>query len=126
MAELQVIKIPEIQLYWSDWLPWHKIERHARLGGVSPPDSPGVYMVKTSGGEILHIGRASNLRRRVKEGLIKGKTPHSTGRRIREEFDTTNLFIRWAETVRPAAVEEHLLIDYKRRHSRLPRCVKNI
>lgn len=34
------------------------------------PDSPGVYLMKTKGGEILYIGKAKNLKARVKQYFV--------------------------------------------------------
>ena len=68
----------------------------------------------------LTIGKASNLRMRVKQGLVKGKVPHSTGDRIRGLEDTSQIVIRWAETDRPSAVEEELHRAYIETYAELP------
>ena len=48
--------------------------------GVSNPNGrPGVYEVKRSdhaSDERLYIGKASDLRMRARQGLVKGKEPH--------------------------------------------------
>ena len=50
---------------------------------VRVPQIPGVYEVRLDqNDERLTIGKASNLRMRVKQGLVKGMVPHSTGERI--------------------------------------------
>src|SRR3989344_6724646 len=41
------------------------IPKSVRLGHGPPPESPGVYLMKNDRGEILYIGKAGNLRRRV-------------------------------------------------------------
>jgi excinuclease ABC subunit C len=37
------------------------------------PDEPGVYLMKNEGGEILYIGKAKQLRKRVKQYFIPGR-----------------------------------------------------
>ena len=78
MARATTLTIGAITLDWSPWVPWLDILVDARSGvGVSIPNGvPGVYEVKYAnhrGGERLHIGRASNLRFRVRQGLVKGR-----------------------------------------------------
>ncbi|MGH9861982.1 MAG: hypothetical protein ACRD35_01015, partial [Candidatus Acidiferrales bacterium] len=100
----------------------------ARPGtGVKVPNrKPGVYEVKTfDAEERLTIGKASNLRQRVKQGLVKGKTKHSTGKRIGGAEDVSHLLVRWAETDRPAAVEEELHLRHIARFGRLPKYTKH-
>ncbi len=55
---------------------------------------PGVYEVKyaaAEGGERLHVGKASDLRMRIRQGLVEGKALHSAGKRIRAEEDVSLL-----------------------------------
>jgi hypothetical protein len=69
----------------------------------------------------LIIGKAANLHNRVKQGLVKDMIPHAPGKRLRkEEKDLTKVTVRWAETSRPAAAEEELLMRHKTKHRRLP------
>jgi hypothetical protein len=56
----------------------------------------------------LTIGKASDLRVRVRQGLIKGLVLHSSGKGIRTNGNVAKIVIRWKITVRPAAVEEEL------------------
>ena len=109
--ETQTIRIPEIELRWSDWIPWESFKLDARRdpSGVTPPSEPGVYEARLVDEEHrLTIGKASDLRMRIKQGLVKGKVPHSTGVRLRAEEDTNSIVIRWATTDRPSAAEEEL------------------
>lgn len=118
------IEIPPIILNWSEWLAWDKFERDARSdpNGVTPPDGPGIYEAKLIDcEERLTIGKASNLRMRVKQGLVKGKVPHTSGDDIRSKEDTSKVEIRWAETDRPAAVEEDLHRWHEKTFGKLPR-----
>jgi hypothetical protein len=70
---------------------------------------------------MLHIGKASDLRMRIRQGLVKGAVPHSTGKRIHQEEDVSRLVIRWAVTERPGAAEEELHCLYRREFGRLPK-----
>jgi hypothetical protein len=58
---------------------------------------------------------------RVQQGLVRGNVPHSAGDRIRKEEDLTEVELRWAETDRPAAVEEELHRQYIDEHGHLPK-----
>jgi hypothetical protein len=126
--ERQEVSIPTIVLEWSDWFSWDDLKVDARYGsGVNVPnDAPGVYEVKYKDSEErLTIGKASNLRMRIKQGLVKGKVPHSSGERIRANEDTSRIVVRWAVTSRPAAVEEDLHQRYQNRFDALPKYVEH-
>lgn len=126
--ERQIIKIPVIELEWSHWVPWDDLKIDARKkGGVRVPNKkPGVYEVKYQDTEErLTIGKASNLRMRIKQGLVKGKAPHSAGKKIRANEDISKIVVRWTITDRPAAVEEDLHMKYKNKFGKLPKYVKH-
>ncbi len=124
--ETEIVTILPITLSWSEWTPWSRFAVDVRLeGGASLPSTPGVYEVKyADSDEWLHIGRASDLYRRVMGGLVKGVLPHSTGKRIRAIEDLSGLVIRWAVTDRPAAVEEELHRRYRAERGKLPKHTK--
>ena len=118
---VEVIRVSPIKLEWSEWIPWDKLAADVRKGGVKIPDTSGVYEVKTkTGKKLLTIGKASNLRARIRQGLVKGSSPHSTGERIRNEEDVSRLVIRWAETDRPSTAEEALYREYRKKFNELP------
>lgn len=122
--ETQIIRIPEIELRWSEWISWNTFKLDARTdpSGVTPPSVPGVYEARLVDEEHrLTIGKASNLRMRIKQGLVKGKIPHSTGVRLKKEEDTNSIVIRWATTDRPAAAEEELHRQHVIRFGALPK-----
>jgi len=125
--ETEVIEVPRIMLEWSDWVPWDALKIGARSGGVKVPNKkPGVYEVKyRDAEERLTVGKASDLRMRIKQGLVKGKTPHSAGEKIRENEHTSNIVVRWAITDRPAAVEEELHKKHLSRFGKLPKYVEH-
>jgi hypothetical protein len=124
-AERSIIRIPTIVLHWSPWHTWHELSLDARGGGGVriPNKQRGVYEVRPSlgGKERLTIGRAANLRMRIRQGLVKGLTPHSSGTRLRSAIsDPSKLEVRWALTDRPAAAEEELHQRYVKAFGRLP------
>lgn len=123
MSEEQIIDLGTVNLIWSDWYPWDRFKEDARSGGLSVPNHrSGVYEAKLiAHDERLTIGMASNLRMRIKHGLVKGKTPHSSGDDIRAYEETADVVIRWAETERPAAIEEELHLQHKRLFGRNPK-----
>ena len=125
--EIETINIPLIRLKWSEWILWDNLKSDARKGGIKVSNKkPGVYEVKYEDTEErLTIGKASNLRMRIKQGLIKGKTPHSAGERIRAGEDILRIVVRWAITDRPAAVKEELHKRYINRFVKLPKYVEH-
>ena len=121
--EIEILEIPRIELRWSEWQRWEELKEDARSGGIKIPNGiPGVYEAKYADSEErLTIGKASDLRMRIRQGLIKGKTKHSSGKKIRESEDVSRIVIRWAETDRPSAAEEELHGRYIDKHGRLPK-----
>jgi hypothetical protein len=130
MGEQTVLEIGTIMLDWSEWVSWTEVSADNRGGaGVSIPNKvAGVYEVRSAdndGDERAYIGKAGDLRLRVRQGLVKGKLPHSGGKRIREQEDVSRLAIRWAVTDRPAAAEEELHRAHRARFGCLPRYTLN-
>jgi len=126
MGEKEIIKIPEITLEWSEWYPWNKIKENARKTGIKVPEKPGVYEVKyRDKNERLTIGKSKNLRRRIKQQLLKGKN-HSEGKKIiKNNEDVSKIVIRWAITDRPATVEEALHRRHRKKFGKLPKYVEH-
>jgi len=110
MPEIQKIQIPIIELRWTKWVQWQVLT----LDGPNPQAAeigkdPGVYEARIDKqGQRLTIGKASNLRSRIKYGLVKGTIPHSAGKKIRSFENVKKIKIRWAYTDRQAAAEEEL------------------
>jgi len=123
----QEIQLGTEVLAWSPWHPWLDLI-DARTSSIQIPNGrPDVYEVRRaadSSGHRLTIGKASDLRDRVRQGLVKGKAKHSSGTRIRATEDVERLEVRWAETERPAAVEEELYRLYRERFGTLPEYTK--
>jgi hypothetical protein len=124
---MDIQQTEEFSLRWSDWYYWHDLIKDARSGGIIIPNKKsGVYEAKLdTSEERLTIGRASDLRMRIRQGLLKGKAAHSSGDRIREYEDLSRVVVRWAETARPAAVEEELHRRYVEKHRSLPKYTKH-
>ena len=117
------IHIEPIVLEWSEWHSWLDVERDARYDGVAVPNGqPGVYEVRIRGhNERLVIGMSSDLRRRVKDGLVRGKAGHPAGEKVRTKENVEDVEVRWAVTDRPAAVEEELHKRHKGKFGELPK-----
>jgi hypothetical protein len=123
-VQSQRILIPPIKLCWSEWVSWDALKRDACNDpvAVSVPSASGVYEVRQAGEEQrLTIGKANNLRMRIKQGLVKGKAQYSTGEKIRRAENTGGIVVRWALTDRPSAVEEELHKQHVARCGSLPR-----
>jgi len=119
------IKIPIIKLNWSEYYSFNELLKDARKDGISVPNKPGVYEVIDENGNVLHIGRASNLRSRVKQHLVKGKGKHSTRKRMLEDgVNFNNLKVRWAVTNWPNSAEEFLHKEFKKKYGCLPKYTK--
>lgn len=118
-----IITIPDITLVWSDWYYWNDLLVDGRSGGVKIPNGrPGVYEARENQADKrLTIGKSEDLRYRIRQGLIKGKALHSSGKRIRENVDLAKVQVRWAETDRPCAVEEELHKQYVSRFGEWPK-----
>ncbi len=110
-------------MVWSKWTTWNDIE----TGIVRVTKESGVYEARLKHNhKLLTIGKSVNLRKRIERALVKGKMPHSAGRKIRANEDTSKILVRWAITDRPVAVEEELHIKYKDKFGKLPKYVKHI
>jgi hypothetical protein len=60
-----------------------EIDSRGQNGVKVPNGIPGVYEVRYQDSEeFLTIGKTNDLRFRVKQGLVKGKTGHSAGENI--------------------------------------------
>lgn len=118
-----VIELPDVVLKWSSWHKWDDLKRDTRESGIFVPNKKcGVYEARHAHEEPrLTIGKASDLRHRIKQGLVKGMSAHSSGDNIRASEATATILVRWAETDRPAAVEEELHKQHVQRFGRLPK-----
>ena len=118
------VHIEPIVLDWSEWHSWRDVERDAREGGaIAPCEQAGVYEARISGRkERLAIGKAKDLRMRVKQGLMGGEAGDTAGEDLGAGEDVV---VRWAATERPAAVVEELQIRHKGRFGELPRYTRD-
>jgi len=125
----EIIKIPTVNLSWSEWYKWNDLKLDARVNADNrvyvPNKQSGVYEAKYENeDERLTIGKTSDLRFRIKQGLVKGKTPHSTGERMRSSnVDFSKVVVKWAITDRATAMEEELHRKYVQKYGKLPKYV---
>ena len=122
--EEEVLDIPGIYLGWSRWELWEDLAKTLPRGlGIElPRGRPGVYEARLEGDEErLVIGKASDLSKRIKEGLIRGNLAHTAGRKIRAQEHTNLVEVRWAITQWPAAAEEVLHKRHIETFGRLPK-----
>jgi len=120
----QTLKIGTIFLSWSCWYPWEalKVDGRTKKGIKIPNKRPGVYEVRyKSSQRRLTIGKASDLRFRIRQALIKGKGKHSSGDDIRALENVKRIVVRWARTSRPSAAEEELHRLYVKKYGKLPK-----
>jgi hypothetical protein len=122
-AEMERLAPRAIELRWTEWHRWEDLAKDARQGGVRVPDgTPGVYEAKVEREkELLAIGKAADLRTRIKAGLITGSLRHEAGAKIRANEDLSKVRVRWALTDRPATAEEELHQQHVKRFGRLPK-----
>ncbi len=125
----EIIKIPNINLNWSEWYKWNDLKLDARVNTYNrihvPNKQSGVYEAKYEDvSERLTIGRASNLCSRIKQGLVKGNIPHSAGERMRSDIDDfSKVVVRWAITDRPPMIEKELHKKHRQKYGKLPKYV---
>src|SRR5260370_37596036 len=76
------------------------------------PESPGVYLFKDAGGTVLYVGKARNLRSRVRSYLLESRwTDAKTGSLAREIAELETIVV---ENEREALALEHNLIKQSR------------
>lgn len=80
--EREFIETSPISVEWNDWFPWDDLKVDVSRGGIKIPNKKtGVYEVKhRDAEERLTIGKASDLRMRIRQGLVKGKISHLAGK----------------------------------------------
>ena len=116
----QTIRIEAIVLEWTRWHDLAALRpRSNSAGGIVITKAGGVYEIRhAKSSEPIYIGCTNRIWRRLRV-LLRGI--HEPGYRILEENRERDLQVRWAETSRPACVEEELLNRFQRKHNRLPK-----
>lgn len=121
-VEDEFLEIPTIHLGWYPWERWEDIVEFGYVILDLPGEKSGVYEAKLwEEEERLTIGRASDLRIRVLQRLVRGTNAHSSGDKIREAEDVSRVMVRWATTDRPAAAEEELHRRHVEKFGHLPK-----
>jgi excinuclease ABC subunit C len=78
------------------------------------PTQPGVYLYKNADGEVIYVGKAKNLRARVRSYLLEASQANAkTGRLMREAVDLDYILV--ANEQEALALENNLI---KQRHPR--------
>jgi excinuclease ABC subunit C len=78
------------------------------------PASPGVYLYKNAGGEVIYVGKAKSLRYRVSSYFHEGRIADAkTGTLLREAVDVDYIVV--ANNKEALALENHLI---KQKHPR--------
>ena len=78
------------------------------------PTEPGVYLYKNAGGEVIYVGKAKNLRSRVRSYLLEAAQANAkTGSLMREAVDLDYILV--ANEHEALALENNLI---KQRHPR--------
>ncbi|MGB9206021.1 MAG: excinuclease ABC subunit UvrC [Terriglobales bacterium] len=86
----------------------------------SLPTSPGVYLYKNAGGEVIYVGKAKNLRSRVGSYFHEGRWEDAkTGTLVREAVDVDYIVV--ANNKEALALENHLIKQKKPRFNILLR-----
>ena len=84
------------------------------------PASPGVYLYKNAGGEVIYVGKAKNLRSRVASYFHEGRWEDAkTGTLVREAVDVDYIVV--ANNKEALALENHLIKQKKPRFNILLR-----
>ena len=76
------------------------------------PTSPGVYLYKNSEGEVIYVGKANNLRSRVRSYFLEGAAENAkTGSLLREAIDLDYIVV---DNEKEALALENSLIKQKK------------
>jgi len=84
------------------------------------PTEPGVYLYKNAEGEIIYVGKAKNLRARVRSYLLESSQANvKTGSLMREAVDLEYILV--GNEIEALALENHLIKERKPRFNILLR-----
>ncbi len=106
----QAISLHELK----NWITERKAEVDFSRFGFGPellsqaPEAPGVYLMKNRAGEVIYVGKSSNLRRRVRSYFTRRALKDLKIRRIHEQIHTLDFFATASEV--EALLEETRLI----------------
>jgi excinuclease ABC subunit C len=106
--------VPTIQLHWKK----KPVDLQQKIRTL--PTSPGVYLYKNAGGEVIYVGKAKNLRSRVASYFHEGRWEDAkTGTLVREATDVEYIVV--ANNKEALALENHLIKQKKPRFNILLR-----
>jgi excinuclease ABC subunit C len=78
------------------------------------PDGPGVYLWKDATGRVLYVGKAKNLRARLRSYLAEDPTPSPTRARLREQIADVDTIVVPNEA-QSLLLENNLIKEYQPR-----------
>jgi excinuclease ABC subunit C len=104
----------------ADWLPETTILMDFYEKIRTLPTQPGVYLYKNAEGQVIYVGKARNLRSRVKSYLLAASQANAkTGRLMREAVDLDYILV--ANEMEALALENNLIKQRKPRFNILLR-----
>ena len=84
------------------------------------PTNPGVYLYKNAEGEVIYVGKAKNLRARVRSYFVEGASDDAkTGSLLREAVDIEYIVV--GNEIEALALENNLIKEKKPRYNILLR-----
>ncbi len=94
----------------------HKLSSSLKLKLDNLPDSPGVYLFKNSRGKIIYIGKAKNLRNRVRSYFRSSSDQTLRTIRMVEQVADVELLLTDSE-IEALILEANLVHEYKPRYN---------
>jgi len=76
------------------------------------PESPGVYLMKSRGGDVIYVGKSRNLKRRVRSYFTRRFLADAKIKRIHEHLHTIDFFPTSSE-VEALLMETRLIQEYR-------------
>lgn len=100
----------------NEWKLWTNLKR-CEINAEA-----GVYKIKRiENDEVIYIGKSKNLKRRILSNLLGVNGVHAAGKRIRLKENIGKLSIQCLYTQYPAALEEYLLMKYRKLYKSWPK-----
>ena len=80
------------------------------------PTGPGVYLLKSASGRIIYVGKALNLRSRLRAYTGKGETPDRKVQILRSRLSTFDYIVTGSET-EALVLESNLIKEHRPRYN---------
>src|ERR1700727_752202 len=103
---MQASPLPEASLVILNTAPLSHMDFHEKIRTL--PTQPGVYLYKNAEGEVIYVGKAKNLRARVRSYLLEASQANAkTGSLMREAVDLDYILV--ANEHEALALENNLI-----------------